>query len=45
MKLEYIAIDEQVADVLAKPFPWMKFAYFNEYLGIVENSSLVEREH
>ena len=35
VKLQYIAIDEQVADVLTKPFSKVKFEYFREKLGVV----------
>ena len=36
MKLEYIATNEQVADVLTKPLAREKFEYFREKLGVIE---------
>ena len=35
VKLQYIAIDEQVADVLTKPLSKVKFGYFRDKLGVV----------
>ena len=37
VKLEYIATNEQVADVLTKPLDRLKFEYFREKLGVIEN--------
>ena len=37
VKLQYISIDEQVADIFTKPLTRVKFAYFRERLGVVEN--------
>jgi hypothetical protein len=42
--VQYLLIDEQVADVLTKPLTKTKFKYFCDRLGVVENASLVERE-
>jgi hypothetical protein len=42
--VQYISIDEQVVDVLTKPLTMTKFEYFRDRLGVVENSSLSERE-
>ena len=36
VKLEYIATDEQVADVLTKPLAREKFEYFREKLGVIK---------
>ena len=44
VKLQYVFINEQVADILTKPLSIVKFAYFREKLGVVENVSLTERE-
>ena len=44
MKLQYIRTDEQTVDVLTKPLSLTKFVYFRDKLGIVENTSLAERE-
>ena len=35
MKLQYVAIDQQVADVLTKPLSKVKFEYFRDKLGVV----------
>ena len=40
MKLQYISTDEQVADIFTKPLTRVKFAYFRERLGVVENPCL-----
>jgi hypothetical protein len=42
--VQYLPTDEQVADVLTKPLTNLKFEYFRDRLGMVENASLVERE-
>jgi hypothetical protein len=36
VKLQYIATDEQVADVLTKPLSRVKFDYFRDKLGVVQ---------
>ena len=36
MKLQYVAMDEQIADVLTKPFSRVKFEYFKEKLGVLQ---------
>ena len=35
VKLQYVATDEQVADVLTKPLSKVKFEYFRDKLGVV----------
>jgi hypothetical protein len=35
VKLQYVGIDEQVADVLTKPLFHAKFEYFRDKLGVV----------
>jgi hypothetical protein len=34
--LQYIATDEQVADMLTKPLSKVKFEYFRDKLGVVQ---------
>ena len=35
VKLQYIATDEQVTDVLTKPLSKVKFVYFRDKFGVV----------
>ena len=35
MKLQYVAMDEQIDDVLTKPLASVKFEYFREKLGVL----------
>ena len=35
MKLQYVAMDEQIGDVLNKPLARVKFEYFREKLGVL----------
>ena len=35
MKLQYVATEEQIADVLTKPLARVKFEYFREKLGVL----------
>ena len=35
VKLQYVAMDEQIVDVLTKPLARMKFEYFREKLGVL----------
>ena len=44
VKLQYIRTDEQITDILTKPLSRLKFVYFRDKLGVVENVSLAERE-
>ena len=39
LKLQYIYIDEQIADILTKPLSASKFVYFRDKLGMAENAS------
>ena len=36
VKLQYVATDEQIADVLTKPLARMKFEYFRKKLGVLQ---------
>ena len=35
VRLQYVATDEQIADVLTKPLARLKFEYFKEKLGVL----------
>ena len=35
MKLQYIAMDDQIADVLTNPLARVKFEYLREKLGVL----------
>ena len=36
VKLQYVAMDEQIADVLTNTLARVKFEYFNEKLGVLQ---------
>jgi hypothetical protein len=36
VRLQYIATDEQVADVFTKPLSRVKFEYFKDKLGVIQ---------
>ena len=36
VKLQYVAMDKQVADVLTKPLARVKFEYFRKKLGVIQ---------
>ena len=36
VKLQYVLMDEQIADVLTKPLSRVKFEYFREKLGVLQ---------
>ena len=36
VKLQFVATDEQIADVLTKPLARVKFEYIKENLGVLE---------
>ena len=36
MNLQYVAMEEQIADVLMKPLARVKFEYFREKLGVLQ---------
>jgi hypothetical protein len=39
VQLQYLSTDEQIADILTKPLTRVKFEYFRDKLGVVENAS------
>jgi hypothetical protein len=42
--VQYLPTHENITNIFTKPFSKMKFEYFHERLGMVENSSIFERE-
>jgi hypothetical protein len=42
--IQYLPTNEQIADVLTKPLSKLKFEYFHDKLGMVENAPLIKRE-
>lgn len=44
IQFTYICTDEQRTDILTKPLSKVKFAHFQDKLGVAENVALVERE-
>ena len=36
MKLQYVATNKQIVDVLTKPLARVKFEYFREKLGVLQ---------
>ena len=36
MKLQYVAMEEQIVDLLTKPLARVKFQYFREKLGVLQ---------
>ena len=36
MKLQYVATEEHISDVLMKPLARVKFEYFREKLGVLQ---------
>jgi hypothetical protein len=45
IKLQYIATNEQVANILNKSLPLKQFVPLRGKLGVAENASLAEREY
>ena len=39
VKLQYLSTDEQTTDILTKPLSRVKFEYFRDKLGVVENAT------
>ena len=44
MKLQYVPTSEQVADILTKALMKGKFVFFEDKLGVVQNTFLAKRE-
>ena len=44
VQLQYIPIEEQVADILTKALGKAKFIFFRDKLGVLQNSFLAKRE-
>jgi hypothetical protein len=44
MQLQYISIDEQIADILTKALPRGKHVYFRDKMGLVRNTFFSKRE-
>ena len=44
MKLQYVAMDEQIANVLTNPLARVKFEYFKERLGFIHIEVPQKRE-
>jgi hypothetical protein len=44
VELQYISIEEQVADILTKALNMSKFVFFRDKLGVVSNTFLGMRE-
>ena len=44
VKLQYIATDEKIDDMLTKPLSKVKFVYFGDKLGVVQNDVPSKRE-
>ena len=42
VSLEYVALDEQIADIFTKPLPGEKFEYIKEKMGIVPFEGIEE---
>ena len=44
MKLQYVATEEQIADVLMNPLARLKFKYFRERLGVLQIEAFSQRK-
>ena len=44
VKLEYVSMNEQTADILTKSLPRGKHVYFRDKMGVVSNTFLSKRE-
>ena len=43
VKLQYVVMEEQIADVLTKPLARLKFEYFGERLGVLQIEASSQR--
>ena len=44
VKLQYVAPDEQIVNVLTKPLAIVKFEYFREIFGVIQSETPRKRE-
>ena len=44
VKLQYMETNEKIVDVLTKPLARVKFKYFKERLGVIQNETPQKRE-
>ena len=44
MKLQYVEMDKKIVDVLIKTLAIVKFEYFREILGVIQNKTPQKRE-
>ena len=44
VKLLYVAMEEQIVDVLTKPLARLKFEYFRERLGVLQIEASSQRQ-
>ena len=44
MKLQYVATNEQIANMLTKPLSKVKFVYFRDKVGVVQKDVPSKRE-
>jgi hypothetical protein len=44
MKLHYVSTDEQITYVLTNPLSRVKFFYFRDNIGVVQNNAPSKRE-
>ena len=43
VKLQYVAMEEQIANVLMKPLARVKFMYFRERLGVLQTEAFSQK--
>jgi len=44
VKLLYVSTDDHISNIFTKPLSRAEFVYFKDKLGLVQNSTLIERE-